>query len=158
MRLSVEIRQRVLVERDQPPAAHALAERGTILDRQLVDREMIDGGRDDRGDPRRRPHVERSRTLASGTNSRLPDRRAEDEIARHGKPTGRSFNTRTIADCMIFENRIYREWIASDGMGLIRQLGLDPNPIAEATAREMHDRGQTLLDFGENRRSNMPAR
>lgn len=70
----------------------------------------------------------------------------------YGKPTGRSFNTRTIADCMIFENRIYREWIVSDGMGLIRQLGLDPNPIAEATAREMHGRGQTMLDFGENRR------
>ena len=70
----------------------------------------------------------------------------------YGKPTGRSFTTRTIADCMILENRIYREWIATDGMGLIRQLGLDPHPIAEATARELFDKGQIALDFGENRR------
>ena len=69
-----------------------------------------------------------------------------------GKPTGRSFNTRTVADCMVLENRIYREWIVNDGMGLIRQLGLDPHPIAEATARDMHSRGQATLDFGENRR------
>jgi len=70
----------------------------------------------------------------------------------YGKPTGRSFTTRTIADCMILENRIYREWIANDGMGLVRQLGLDPHPIAEATARELFNKGQTALDFGENRR------
>ena len=70
----------------------------------------------------------------------------------YGKPTGRSFNTRTVADCMILENRIYREWIVNDGMGLIRQLGLDPHPIAEAVARDMYGRGQAALDFGENRR------
>ncbi len=70
----------------------------------------------------------------------------------YGKPTGRSFNTRTVADCMVLENRIYREWIVNDGMGVIRQLGLDPHPIAEAVAREMHSRGQVTLDFGENRR------
>jgi predicted ester cyclase len=70
----------------------------------------------------------------------------------YGKPTGRSFNTRTVADCMVLENRIYREWIVNDGIGLIRQLGLDPHPIAEATARDMHARGQVQLDFGENRR------
>ncbi len=70
----------------------------------------------------------------------------------YGKPTGRPFTTRTIADCMILENRIYREWIATDGMALIRQLGLDPHPIAEATARELHGKGHGVLDFGENRR------
>ena len=70
----------------------------------------------------------------------------------YGTPTGRSFTTRTIADCMILENRIYREWIVNDGMALIRQLGLDPHPIAEATARAMHASGQEAIDFGENRR------
>ena len=70
----------------------------------------------------------------------------------YGRPTGRAFNTRTIADCMVLENRIYREWIATDGMGVVRQLGLDPHPIAEATAREMFARGQAVLDIGENRR------
>jgi predicted ester cyclase len=70
----------------------------------------------------------------------------------YGKPTGRSFSTRTIADCMVFENRIYREWIVSDGMGLLRQLGLDPHPIAEARAREMLGQGHGPVDIGESQR------
>lgn len=70
----------------------------------------------------------------------------------YGRATGRSFTTRGIADCMILENRIYREWIMGDGMGMIKQLGLDPHPIAEAAARDLLATGKPLLDFGENRR------
>ena len=72
----------------------------------------------------------------------------------YGRPTGRAFNTRTIADCMVLENRIYREWIATDNMGVLRQLGLDPNPIADGMARDLLAKGQGVLDFGENRRMN----
>lgn len=70
----------------------------------------------------------------------------------YGPPTGRSFITRTVADCMILENRIYREWIVSDSMGLLRQLGVDPHPVAEARARELLARGQPALDIGETGR------
>lgn len=69
-----------------------------------------------------------------------------------GAPTGRGFTSRTIADCMILNNRIYREWIVTDGMAQIRQLGLDPHPIAEKMARELHAKGHGALDLGENRR------
>ena len=69
-----------------------------------------------------------------------------------GTPTGRTFNTRTVADCMILENRIYREWIVTDSMGLLRQLGIDPHPIAEARAAEMAAKGHQAIDIGENRR------
>ena len=69
-----------------------------------------------------------------------------------GKPTGRSFTSRTIADCMVFENRIFREWLVSDAMALVRQLGLDAHAIAGARATEMLDRGQQVVDIGENRR------
>ena len=69
-----------------------------------------------------------------------------------GAPTGRPFTSRTIADCMILNNRIYREWIVSDTMAQIRQLGLDPNPIAEKMARDMHAKGHATLDIAENRR------
>ena len=72
----------------------------------------------------------------------------------YGKPTGRAFNTRTIADCMVLENRIYREWIATDTMGVLRQLGVDPLPIANGMARDLLAKGQGVLDFGENRRMN----
>ena len=67
----------------------------------------------------------------------------------YGRPTGRSFTTRTVADCMVFENRIYREWIVTDTMGLLRQLGLDPHPLAEARARELLAAGRTPVDIGE---------
>jgi predicted ester cyclase len=69
-----------------------------------------------------------------------------------GKPTGRSFTSRTIADCMVFENRIFREWLVSDAMAMVRQLGLDAHAIAGARATEMLDRGQQVVDIGENRR------
>lgn len=67
----------------------------------------------------------------------------------YGPPTGRSFNTRTVADCMVFENRIYREWIGTDSWGLVRQLGLDPHALAEAQAQKMLARGQAAADIGE---------
>jgi predicted ester cyclase len=68
----------------------------------------------------------------------------------YGAPTGRTFNTRTIADCMVYRNRIYREWIVTDSMGLVRQLGLDPHPIAERNARDLLGKGKTPTDIGEN--------
>ena len=71
---------------------------------------------------------------------------------QYGPPTGRSFNTRTVADCMVLENRIYREWIVTDSMGLLRQLGIDPHPVAEARARELAAAGHLVVDVGDNRR------
>ena len=69
-----------------------------------------------------------------------------------GPPTGRAFVSRTIADCMVLNNRIYREWLVSDNMALVRQLGLDPHPIAEKMAQNLLAKGQGTIDIGENRR------
>src|SRR4051794_3251877 len=74
------------------------------------------------------------------------------QFGQFGAPTGRSFASRTIADCMVFENRIYREWIVSDQMSIVRQLGLDADALAEARAGEMIARGGGVVDIGENRR------
>jgi predicted ester cyclase len=74
------------------------------------------------------------------------------QFGHFGKPTGRAFTSRTMADCMVLENRIYREWLVSDNMALVRQLGLDPNAIAEKLARDLFAKGQTTVDIGENRR------
>jgi predicted ester cyclase len=73
------------------------------------------------------------------------------QAGHYWPPTGRSFTSRTIADCMIHENRIYREWVVADTMAVLRQLGLDPHPFAERTARALLDRGLTAIDIGENR-------
>ncbi len=70
----------------------------------------------------------------------------------YGPPTGRTFTSRTIADCMVVENRIYREWIVADTMATLRQLGMDPHPYAEKLARERLEQGLMSIDIGENRR------
>jgi predicted ester cyclase/thioesterase domain-containing protein len=69
-----------------------------------------------------------------------------------GPPTGRPFVSRTIADCMIYQNKIYREWVVADTMAIIQQLGLDPHHFAMRTARAKFDAGLVSLDIGENRR------
>ena len=70
----------------------------------------------------------------------------------YGEATGRSFTTRTFADCMVHRNRIYREWIVSDTLSLFRQLGLDPHAFAESVAKSRFEKGLAALDIGENRR------
>jgi len=69
-----------------------------------------------------------------------------------GQPTGRPFVSRTIADCMILRNKIYREWVVADTAAIISQLGLDLDAFATRFAKSALDRGQTNLDIGENRR------
>ncbi len=74
------------------------------------------------------------------------------QSGQYGEATGRSFTTRTIADCMILKNRIYREWIVGDTMILFQQLGLDPQTYAETMAKVRIEKGLSTFDIGENRR------
>ena len=66
-----------------------------------------------------------------------------------GPPTGRSFVMRTIADCLVFENRIYREWLVRDSYAMYRQLGVDIPALAEKAAKGLLDRGTVITDLGE---------
>ncbi len=74
------------------------------------------------------------------------------EYGMYGRPTGRTFAARTIADCLIFENKIYREWLIRDNMALIVQLGLDPHAFALDMAMKQFEKGQSMVEIGENRR------
>lgn len=74
------------------------------------------------------------------------------QFGHYGPPTGRTFVSRTIADCMIHRNKIYREWVVADTMAIIKQLGLDPHAFAENVAKVQFDKGLLSLDIGENRR------
>lgn len=67
-----------------------------------------------------------------------------------GPPTGRAFAARTIADCAIFENRIYREWLVQERMGIVKQIGIEVHPYAERAAKAFFDKGLVALDIGEN--------
>ena len=74
------------------------------------------------------------------------------QFGMYGKPTGRSFITRTVADCMILENKIYKEWIVRDNMGPLIQLGIDPHAFAADLASKKIEAGEQLVDILENRR------
>lgn len=69
-----------------------------------------------------------------------------------GPPTGKTFVSRTIADCMIYKNKIYREWVVADNMAIVKQLGIDPHPLAQETAEGLYAKGLEAVDIGENRR------
>lgn len=73
-----------------------------------------------------------------------------NQPGQFGHPTGRTFTARTIADCAVFENRIYREWLVQEQMGILKQIGLDPHPYAETLAKSLFDKGMVALDIGEN--------
>ena len=70
----------------------------------------------------------------------------------YGRPTGRTFVARTIADCMVYENMIYREWLVVDTMAQVKQIGLDPHAFAENLAAGYLAKGLQAVDIGENRR------
>ena len=74
------------------------------------------------------------------------------QYGMYGKPTGRTFLTRTVADCMIVENKIYKEWIVRDNMGPLIQLGLDPAAYAADLAQRKFDKGEPMMEVVENRR------
>ncbi|WP_206667918.1 alpha/beta fold hydrolase [Sphingomonas glacialis] len=74
------------------------------------------------------------------------------EFNQWGKPTGRPFVTRTIVDCMILENKIYREWVVRDNMALLIQLGIEPHAYAETWARAKLERGEAVPEIAESGR------
>ena len=47
----------------------------------------------------------------------------------YGPPTGRQVTWLGFADCAVRENRIYEEWLVSDEIAALRQLGLDPKQV-----------------------------
>ena len=56
-----------------------------------------------------------------------------------GAPTGRRARVRSIADCLVRDNRIYGEWLMRDGLAMALQLGLDPWPLARRQAQQALD-------------------
>ena len=69
-----------------------------------------------------------------------------------GPANGRPFVSRTVADCMVVENKIYREWIVADTLAVLLQIGADYHTYADAIAAGLHAKGQVSVDMGESRR------
>ena len=52
-----------------------------------------------------------------------------------GKATGKKVFFRTIADCLVTENKIIEEWLVRDNLHLVQQLGFDPVEMAKLNQR-----------------------
>ncbi|MEM1214327.1 MAG: ester cyclase [Bacteroidota bacterium] len=53
----------------------------------------------------------------------------------YGAATGQKAFFRTIADCLIRDNKIYEEWLVRDNLALLQQLGYDPTELAKKDQR-----------------------
>lgn len=53
----------------------------------------------------------------------------------YGPATGKEVFFRTIADCLVSENKIIEEWLVRDNLHLVQQLGFDPIEMAKRDQR-----------------------
>jgi predicted ester cyclase len=52
-----------------------------------------------------------------------------------GPSTGKKVFFRTIADCVVAENKIEEEWLVRDNLHIVQQLGFDPVQLAKNSGR-----------------------
>ncbi|MEM9932614.1 MAG: ester cyclase [Bacteroidota bacterium] len=62
-----------------------------------------------------------------------------------GEPTHEKVFFRTIADCVIRENKIVEEWLVRDNLHLVKQLGFDPIIMAKRDQRYTGNRALPSL-------------
>ncbi len=79
-------------------------------DRELLGEDVIWSGDEDAG------FLSSHRILTTGTHL---------GHGAFGKPTGKRFTIRAIADCAAKDNAIYDEWLIRDVSGIVKQLGKD---------------------------------
>lgn len=48
----------------------------------------------------------------------------------YGPPTGRGWISRTIAHCLVRDNKVVEEWLVRDEWAVLEHLGLDPHHVA----------------------------
>ena len=56
--------------------------------------------------------------------------------SKYGPPTGRRYQFRGIADCVIKANKIVEEWLAHDELTIVRQLGLNVDDVLRTIAEQ----------------------
>ena len=48
----------------------------------------------------------------------------------YGPPTGRDWVSRTVAHCLVQDNKVLEEWLVRDEWAVLQHLGLDPYAVA----------------------------
>lgn len=66
----------------------------------------------------------------------------------YGPATGNKVTTHVMADCVVRNGLIEKEWLVRDNLSLVRQLGLDPLEVARREAARSHpdEHVQWLVD------------
>ncbi len=64
-----------------------------------------------------------------------------------GSATGKKARVRTVADCLCLENKVIEEWLMRDNLGLVSQMGLDGNTIAQTQAKADFEAGSELQEM-----------
>ncbi len=62
----------------------------------------------------------------------------------YGPPTGRDWMSRTVAHCLVQDNKIVEEWLVRDEFAVLQHLGLDPFQVAADLAAASPVTGQAL--------------
>lgn len=70
----------------------------------------------------------------------------------YGPATGRKVTTYVIADCVVRNGLIEKEWLVRDNLSLVRQLGLDPQEVARREAARSHPEEHSRWLADERRR------
>ena len=70
----------------------------------------------------------------------------------YGPATGRKVTTYVFADCVVRNGMIEKEWLVRDNLSLVRQLGLDPQEVAQREAARSHPEEHSRWLAGERKR------
>ena len=62
----------------------------------------------------------------------------------YGPPTGRDWISRTVAHCLVQDNKIVEEWLVRDEFAVLEHLGLDPYAVAAELAAASPVTGENL--------------
>lgn len=65
----------------------------------------------------------------------------------YGPPTGQITTHSGIANCLVKENRIVEEWVVTDELGLLMQLGFDPRVTIEKFAQGSRREGSQPREY-----------
>jgi len=70
----------------------------------------------------------------------------------YGPATGRKVTTYVMADCVVRNGLIEKEWLVRDNLSLVRQLGLDPLEVVRREAARSHPDEHLRWLAGERKR------
>ncbi len=67
----------------------------------------------------------------------------------YGPPTGRHWVSRTVAHCLVTDNKVSEEWLVRDEWAVLERLGLDPHAVAAKLAESSPVLGRAVAADGK---------